>query len=70
MHVDETEQQDKSSDSEDEIPVLTLVRQEKGVTLTSQQIQDCRDGTHTQGERAIGVSVAKLFGGGVSSKEQ
>ncbi len=38
-----TEQQDNSSDSEDDIPVSTLLRQEKGVTLTAQQIKDCTD---------------------------
>ncbi len=75
MHVEETEQQDKSSDSEDDIPVATLLRQEKGSTLTLQQIQDCKEGSQgeratgqdckegSQGERAIGVSVAKNFGG-------
>ncbi len=63
MHVDETEQQNKSSESEDDIPVSTLLRQEKGISLTVQvqQIQDCRDGL--QGHRAIGVSVANFFGG-------
>jgi hypothetical protein len=60
-HVDETEQQDKSSDSEDEIPVATMLRREEGVRLTDQQIKDCREGS--KDERAIGITVAKLFGG-------
>jgi hypothetical protein len=58
-HVAETELQDDSS--EDDIPVSTLLRQEKSVTLTEQQIKDCQDGP--QGNRAIGVGVAKMFGG-------
>ncbi len=60
-HVDETELQDNSSESEDDIPVSTLLRKEKSVTLTEQQFKDCLEGPH--GERAIGVSVAKMFGG-------
>ncbi len=59
--VAETEAQDTSSDSEDDIPVATLIRKEKGTTLTLQQMQDCQEGSNE--ERAIGVSVAKNFGG-------
>jgi hypothetical protein len=60
-HVEETEIQDKGSDSEDDIPVATLLRQEKGTTLTLQQIQDCKEGPVE--ERAIGVTIAKIFDG-------
>ncbi len=68
-HVNETELQDNSSESEDDIPVSTLLRKEKIATLTEQQTKDCLEGP--QGERAIGVSVcvAKLFGG-LSSRAQ
>ena len=61
MHVEETEDQDKSSDSEDEIPLVTLVRRVEGKSLTLQEIQDCKDGP--LGQRAIGVTIAKIFDG-------
>jgi hypothetical protein len=57
----ETEQQGNSSDSDDNVPVSTLLRQDKAQTLTLQQIQDCKEGP--QGEKAIGVTVAKTFDG-------
>jgi hypothetical protein len=61
-HVDETEKQATSSDSEDDIPVARLLRPKKTVcSLTLQQIQDCKEGP--QGEKAVGVTVAKLFDG-------
>ncbi len=60
-HVPETEQQDKSSESEDDIPVATLLRKENTFTMTEQQKKDCLEGP--QGERAIGVVVAKTFDG-------
>jgi hypothetical protein len=59
--VPETEVQDAGSDSDDNIPVVTLLRKEKGTTLSLQQINDCKEGP--KGEKAIGVSVAKLFEG-------
>jgi hypothetical protein len=59
--VAETEQQDVGSDSDDNIPVATLLRKEKDTTLSLQQIQDCKEGP--KGEKTIGVSVAKLFDG-------
>ncbi len=61
MRVEETENQAKASDSEDDIPVATLLRQEKGIPLTLQQIQDCKEGPVE--ERAIGVTIAKIFDG-------
>ncbi len=61
LHIEETEVQDKSSDSEDEIPLATLVRHEKGKSLTLQQIQDCKEGPLE--ERAVGVTIAKTFDG-------
>ena len=60
-HVPETEQQDKSSESDDDIPVATLLRKENTFTMTEQQKKDCLEGP--QGERAIGVVVAKTFDG-------
>ena len=59
--VPETEEQDEGSDSDDNIPVANLLRKEKGATLSLQQIQDCQVGP--KGEKAIGVSAAKLFDG-------
>lgn len=59
--VPETEEQVESSDSDDNVPVATLLRQEKGTTLSLQQIQDCQEGP--KGEKAIGVTVAKTFEG-------
>ncbi len=61
MHVEETEVQDKSSGSEDEIPLATLLGHEKGKNLTLQQIQDCKDGPI--GDKAVGVTIAKTFEG-------
>jgi hypothetical protein len=61
VRVEETEKQDKASDSEDDIPVATLLRQEKGMPLSLQQIQDCKEGPVE--ERAIGVTIAKIFDG-------
>ncbi len=59
--VPETEKQDEVSDSDDNILVATLLRKEKGTTLSLQQIQDCKEGP--KGEKAIGVSVVKFFDG-------
>ena len=59
--AEEIEDQDKASDSEDDIPFATLLRQEKGNELSLEQIQDCKEGP--VGERAIGVTVAKIFDG-------
>ena len=60
-HVDETEVQGSSSDSEDDVPVARLLRPKLNTTLTLEQIQDCKDGP--KGDRAVGVTVAKLFDG-------
>ncbi len=59
--VQETEQQDSSSDSEDNIPVATLLRPKTGTNLSLEQIQSCKEGP--QGEKAIGVTIAKMFDG-------
>jgi hypothetical protein len=59
--VPETEEQVEGSDSDDNIPVVTLLRKEKGTTLSLQQIHDCKEGP--KAKKAIGVSVAKLFEG-------
>jgi hypothetical protein len=47
--------------SEYGIPVATVLRPEKGINLTQQQIQDCKEGS--MGQRAVGVTVAKTFDG-------
>ena len=59
--ISETEAQVASSDSDDNVPVATLLRQEKGSTLTLRQIQNCQEGP--KGENAIGVTVSKTFEG-------
>jgi hypothetical protein len=59
--VPETENQDGSSGSEDDISVVRLLGSKTVTKLTSQQIQDCTEGP--KGEKAIGVTVAKLFDG-------
>ncbi len=59
--ISETEAQVTSSDSDDNVPVATLLRKEKGTTLSQQQIQDCQEGP--KGEKAIGVTVSKTFEG-------
>jgi hypothetical protein len=59
--VAETEAQDEGSDSDDNVPVATLIRKEKDTTLSLQQIQDCQEGP--KGDKAIGVTVAKIFEG-------
>ncbi len=60
-HVAETEEQGNTSDSDDNISVATLLnRQEKGSNLTLDQIRECEEGP--KGEKAIGVSVTKMFG--------
>ena len=61
MFVKETEEQDKSSDSDDNVPVASYLRPKTLSTLTYQQIEDCK--TRPQVERAIGVTVAKWFDG-------
>ena len=42
--VPETEAQVESSDSDDNVPIATSIRKEKGSTLTIQQIKDCQEG--------------------------
>jgi hypothetical protein len=60
--VPETEQQDKSSDSEDDIPVARSLRPKKMCSLTYQKIAEYKEGP--LGERAIiGVIMAKMFDG-------
>ncbi len=59
--MDETEAQDNSSDSEDEIPLATLVRRVEGKSLTLQEIEDCKNGPI--GQKAVGVTIAKTFDG-------
>ncbi len=59
--VQEIENQGGSSESEDDIPVARLLGGKTVTKLTSEQIQDCTEGP--KGEKAIGVTVAKLFDG-------
>jgi hypothetical protein len=59
--VPETEQNDGSGDSDDNVPVARLLRPKNKGSLTFQQIKDCKDGP--QGDKAIGVTVAKTFDG-------
>jgi hypothetical protein len=57
--VPETQIQDGSDDSDDDIPVATLLRPKPVCKMTFEQIKDCREGP--QGEKAIGVTVAKTI---------
>jgi hypothetical protein len=59
--VAETEQNDESGDSEDNVPVARLLRPKNKGSLTFQQIKDCQDGP--EADKAIGVTVAKTFDG-------
>jgi hypothetical protein len=55
----ETELQEKSSDSEDNIPVARLLKAKEGVSLSTEQIKDWKEGP--KGLRAVGKTVAKMF---------
>jgi hypothetical protein len=59
--VPETEAQERSSDSEDNVPVASLLRPKSSSALTLQQIEECNVGP--VGEKAVGKTVAKLFDG-------
>ncbi len=59
--VPETEQNDGSGDSDDDVPVARLLRPKNKGSLTFQQIKDCQDGP--QGDKAIGVTIGKTFDG-------
>jgi hypothetical protein len=59
--VPETEHQDVSGDSDDNVPMARILRPKKKGSLTYQQIKDCKDGP--QGDKAVGVTVAKKFDG-------
>ncbi len=61
MRVKETQLPDKSSDSEDDRPIVVTLRKEKGQSFSAQQIQDFKEGP--LGERAIGITIAKTFDG-------
>ncbi len=59
--VPETEQQDATSESDDDVPVAMLLKPKKAGSLTLQQIQECKEGP--QGDKAVGKTVAKIFDG-------
>ncbi len=59
--VKETEEQDSEADSEDNVPIATVLTKKKESSLTREQIEDCKFGP--KDERALGVTVAKLFDG-------
>jgi hypothetical protein len=59
--VVETEIQASSSDSEDDIPVATLLQPKTVSRLNLQEIEECKEGP--KGEKAIGKVVAKMFDG-------
>ncbi len=60
-HVKETELQESSSDSDDNIPVASLIKQKTATSLTIEQMQDLKEGP--KGEKAVGVTITKLFDG-------
>ena len=57
--IHETELQDKSSDSEDNIPVARLLKAKEGASLSTEQMEDWKEGP--KGLRAVGKTVAKMF---------
>ncbi len=59
--VKETEEQESDADSEDNVPIATVLSKTKQCKLTLDQIQDCQEGP--KDEKAIGVTVAKKFDG-------
>ena len=60
--VPETQLKDGSDESDDDIPVATLLKPKPVLcSLGFQQIKDCREGP--QGAKAVGVAVAKMFDG-------
>jgi hypothetical protein len=59
--VGETEKQDSSVDIPDNRPVVRSLRNRQKITMSLQQITDCQEGP--KGDRAIGVTIAKTFGG-------
>ncbi len=62
MYIPETEAQDSSNDSEDNIPVVSLIKTKEGTSLSLEQIQDYKEGP-TGEKRAVGKTVAKMFDG-------
>jgi hypothetical protein len=59
--VGETEMQESSVDSPENRPVVRSLRNRQKINLSLQQITDCPEGP--KGDRAIGVTIAKTFGG-------
>ncbi len=59
--VKETELQDTTSDSDDNVPVASLLRPKNPSSLTLQQIEECKIGP--LGEAAVGKTIAKMFEG-------
>ena len=59
--VPETEVQERSSDSEDNVPVASLLRPKSSSTLSLLQIEECKVGP--VGELAVGKTIAKIFDG-------
>ena len=59
--VEETQLEDSSGNSDDDTPIVSTLIQEKGMTLSRQQIEDCKEGPI--GERAVGVTISKTFDG-------
>jgi hypothetical protein len=55
--IPETEMQESSEDR----PLVRALRNRQKITLSLQQITDCQDGP--KGDRALGVKIAKAFGG-------
>ncbi len=60
-HVKETELQESGSESDDNIPVASLIKYKTATSLTIEQMQDLKEGP--RGEKAVGMTVAKLFDG-------
>jgi hypothetical protein len=61
VFVPETELEQSLVGSTEERPVVRSLRNRQKIELSLQQITDCQEGP--KGERAIGVTIAKSFGG-------
>jgi hypothetical protein len=59
--VPETEQQNETSESDDDVPVAQLLKPRKTGCLTKEMIDECKEGP--EGDKAVGKTVAKIFDG-------
>ncbi len=61
VYIPETEVQESGDDSEDNLPVASLIKEKEDTSLSLEKIQDLKE--DPKGEGAVGKIVAKLFDG-------